>query len=264
MITSEKMKRILTICSSDENVKAEVVKNHDNNLWWPMDITDKRMRLLIAGLSTRISYNMITTYQQVLTNLNKHSYEEIIIMDDECLAEIVSPLGLLNARMTYIKSMINFIENFYNELDKYSNEKLIELISKNVHGASYKVAQCCVLYLRGYYCGVMPVDSGMKDILLPCIGFTKRNGSIAHEVLRKELEEIVKKLELESIVNKNGYSELITIPKNTPFTWWSHLVLIYFKRFYCNKHKPDLCPLCKEYDLPCLCCKNRGTGNDNN
>ena len=255
MITSEKLKRILAICSSDENVKAEVVKNHDNNLWWPTDITDKRMRLLIAGLSTRISYNMITTYQQVVAKLNKHSYEEIIKMDDECLSEIVSPLGLLNARMTYIKSMINFIEKYYNDLDKYNNEKLIELISKNVHGASYKVAQCCVLYLRGYYCGIMPVDSGMKDILLPCIGFTKRNGSIAHEILRKELEEIVKKLDLESIVDKNGYSKLITIPKNTPFTWWSHLVLIYFKRFYCNKHKPDLCPLCKEYDLPCLCCK---------
>ena len=255
MITSEKLKRILAICSSDENVKAEVVKNHDNNLWWPTDIADKRMRLLIAGLSTRISYNMITTYQQVVAKLNKHSYEEIIKMDDECLSEIVSPLGLLNARMTYIKSMINFIEKYYNDLDKYNNEKLIELISKNVHGASYKVAQCCVLYLRGYYCGIMPVDSGMKDVLLPCIGFTKRNGSIAHEILRKELEEIVKKLDLESIVDKNGYSKLITIPKNTPFTWWSHLVLIYFKRFYCNKHKPDLCPLCKEYDLPCLCCK---------
>lgn len=255
MITSEKLKRILAICSSDENVKAEVVKNHDNNLWWPTDITDKRMRLLIAGLSTRISYNMITTYQQVVAKLNKHSYEEIIKMDDECLSEIVSPLGLLNARMTYIKSMINFIEKYYNDLDKYNNEKLIELISKNVHGASYKVAQCCVLYLRGYYCGIMPVDSGMKDILLPCIGFTKRNGSIAHEILRKELEEIVKKLDLEGIVDENGYSKLIAIPKNTPFTWWAHLVLIYFKRFYCNKHKPDLCPLCKEYDLPCLCCK---------
>lgn len=255
MITSEKLKRILAICSSDESVKEEVVKNHDNNLWWPTDIADKRMRLLIAGLSTRISYNMIATYQQVVAKLNKHSYEEIIKMDDECLSEIVSPLGLLNARMTYIKSMINFIEKYYNDLDKYNNEKLIELISKNVHGASYKVAQCCVLYLRGYYCGIMPVDSGMKDVLLPCIGFTKRNGSIAHEILRKELEEIVKKLDLESIVDKNGYSKLITIPKNTPFTWWSHLVLIYFKRFYCNKHKPDLCPLCKEYDLPCLCCK---------
>ena len=255
MITSEKLKRILAICSSDESVKEEVVKNHDNNLWWPTDIVDKRMRLLIAGLSTRISYNMIATYQQVVAKLNKHSYEEIIKMDDECLSEIVSPLGLLNARMTYIKSMINFIEKYYNDLDKYNNEKLIELISKNVHGASYKVAQCCVLYLRGYYCGIMPVDSGMKDVLLPCIGFTKRNGSIAHEILRKELEEIVKKLDLESIVDKNGYSKLITIPKNTPFTWWSHLVLIYFKRFYCNKHKPDLCPLCKEYDLPCLCCK---------
>ena len=81
MITSEKLKRILAICSSDESVKEEVVKNHDNNLWWPTDIADKRMRLLIAGLSTRISYNMIATYQQVVAKLNKHSYEEIIKME---------------------------------------------------------------------------------------------------------------------------------------------------------------------------------------
>lgn len=255
MMTSEKLERILYVCSSDENVKAEVVKNHDNNLWWPTDITDKRMRLLIAGLSTRISYNMIATYQQVIANLNKYSYVEIVKMDDESLSQIVAPLGLLNARMTYLKSMISFIENFYDTIDIYSNEELIELISKSVHGASYKVAQCCVLYLRGYYCGIMPVDSGMKDVLLPCIGFTGRKGSIAHEMLRKELEEIVIKLDLESIITQNGYSELITIPKDTPLTWWSHLVLIYFKRFYCNKHKPDQCPLCKEYELPCLCSK---------
>ena len=256
-MTNEKLKRILTICSSDDNVKAEVVKNHDNNLWWPTDIADKRMRLLIAGLSTRISYSMIATYQQVLANLNKRSYIEIVKMDDESLSEIIAPLGLLNVRMTYLKSMISFIENFYDDIDKYSNEDLIILISKNVHGASYKVAQCCVLYLRGYYCGVMPVDSGMKDVLLPCIGFTRRKGSIAHEILRKELEEIVAKLDLESIVIQNGYGGLITIPKDTPLTWWSHLVLIYFKRFYCNKHKPIQCPLCKEYELPCLCYKNR-------
>lgn len=255
MMTSEKLKRILDLCSSNEDVKTEVVKNYDNNLWWPTDITDKRMRLLIAGLSTRISYGMIATYRQVIVSLNEHNYEGIVKMDDECLSKIVSPLGLLNLRTVYIKSMIKFIEKFYNELDEYNNERLISLISKNVYGASYKVAQCCVLYLRGYHCGIMPVDSGMKDVLLPCIGFTKHNGSIANEILRKELEEIVKKLDLESIIKKNGYSELIKIPGNAPFTWWSHLVLIYFKRFYCNKHRPELCPLRKEYDLPCLCCK---------
>lgn len=255
MMTNEKLERILTICSSDDNVKAEVIKNHDNNLWWPTDVTDKRMRLLIAGLSTRISYNMIATYQQVIANLNKYSYTEIVNMDDESLSRIVAPLGLLNARMTYLKSMICFIENFYDRIEKYSNEELIVLISKSVHGASYKVAQCCVLYYRGYYCGVMPVDSGMKDVLLPCIGFTGHKGSIAHEILRKKLEEIVTKLDLERIIVQNGYNGLITIPKDTPLTWWAHLVLIYFKRFYCNKHKPDQCPLCKEYELPCLCCK---------
>ena len=54
----ENIKMILDICSEQPDVKENVIKNHDNNLWWPLDITDYRKRLLVAGLSTRISYNM--------------------------------------------------------------------------------------------------------------------------------------------------------------------------------------------------------------
>lgn len=254
-MTSKKMERVLSICSREDTVKYEVIKNHDDNMWWPENISDKKMRLIIAGLSTRISYSMINTYQQVILNLNDYSFEEIAKMDTEKLLAIIAPIGLHNTRITYIKSMICFIENFYDELDKYNNDELIELISKNVQGASYKVAQCCVLYMRGYYCGVMPVDSGMKDVLLPCIGFAKYTGALSHEILRKELEEIVSTIDLASIVKENGYQGLITLPKDKILTWWTHLVLIYFKRFFCNKHKPKQCPLCREYKLPCLCYK---------
>ena len=34
----------LDVCSKQEPVKKEVIKNHDNNLWWPKEIEDYRKR----------------------------------------------------------------------------------------------------------------------------------------------------------------------------------------------------------------------------
>ena len=58
--------KIINICAKQEDVKKEVRDNHDENKWWPTSVSDYRKRLLIAGLSTRISYNMIGTYQKVI------------------------------------------------------------------------------------------------------------------------------------------------------------------------------------------------------
>ena len=57
--------KMIDICSKQQDVKEEVYKNHDENMWWPMSIKDGKKRLLIAGLSTRISYNMILTYNDL-------------------------------------------------------------------------------------------------------------------------------------------------------------------------------------------------------
>ena len=69
-MTKEEFKKIIYICSKQEKVKEAVLKNHDNNLWWPLEITDYRKRMLFAGLSTRISYNMINCYRNVIFELN--------------------------------------------------------------------------------------------------------------------------------------------------------------------------------------------------
>lgn len=236
------LSRILDVCSSLDDVKVDVVKNYENNLWWPLDIDDYRKRLLIAGLSTRISYFMINSYRNVIKNLNYFTYNEIKNMTEKKIVNIIKPLGLNNTRYKYIRSMINFIENNKSNINKLNINKLIELISRNVDGASYKVAQCCVLYMKGYHCGVMPVDSGMKNIFLPCIGFKEYNSAIGHNILRKKLEKLIKGLDLEKIIKKNRYNDL-NFNVYTNATWWSHLVLIYFKRHYCNKHKPKNCPL---------------------
>lgn len=45
-------------------------RRNDNNehLRWSLEVGDYRKRLLIAGLSTRISYNMIDSYRKVIND----------------------------------------------------------------------------------------------------------------------------------------------------------------------------------------------------
>lgn len=64
-MNKEKLKEILSIWSSMPKVKEEIFKNYNNNLGWSIDIEDYRKRLLIAGLSTRIFYNMINSYRKI-------------------------------------------------------------------------------------------------------------------------------------------------------------------------------------------------------
>lgn len=253
-MTKEEFKNIISICSSMEDVKKDVCKNHDNNMWWPLEIVDYRKRLLVAGLSTRISYNMIDNYITIINNLNKYSYEQIKNMSKDELISIIKGLGLSNTRYKYLKSMMDFIEKYGDELLHESNDKLIDLISEHVSGASYKVAQCCVLYMREYYCGIMPVDSGMKDVELPCLGFDKYNNAIGHDILRKQLQDLTMDNDMKDIIENNGYDTL-NIPDYTNATWWTHLVLIYYKRHYCNKHKPSECPLLKRGYAKSKCIK---------
>lgn len=255
-MTKAEFRRIISICSSVKNVQIDILKNHDNNMWWPLSITDYRKRLLIAGLSTRVSYNMINTYMKVINQLNQYSFEEIKQMSKDRLIDIIKGLGLSNARYKYLSSMINFIDLYKKRLLTMPNNDLINLIAENVNGASYKVAQCCVLYIKGYYCGIMPVDSGMKDIELPCIGFNEYRNSQGHDVLRKQLEALAKDNNMEDIIKQNGYKSL-NIPDYNNATWWTHLVLIYFKRHYCNKHKPNNCPLLHKNLAKSKCLKPR-------
>ena len=251
-----KFVKIIDICSKQEDVKEEVHRNHDNNKWWPKEIIDYRKRLLIAGLSTRISYNMIDTYQKVIQKFDIYSYEQICTMDEETLKDIIRPLGLTKSRMTYIKSMIGFIEKNEEIINELSNNELIELIAKEVNGASFKVGECCTLYMRGYYCGVMPVDSGMKDIELPCMGFDYIKSAKGNKILSDEISEIVKRNDFKKIIKENGYEDLNIENMNNP-TWLIHLILIYYKRLYCNKHRIDDCELNKQ-KLAKKRCKNEG------
>ena len=239
---------IVKTAASLPSVRREVLNNHDDNLWWPQNVNDWRLRMVIAGWSSRISYSNISAFRKVVAEINQIGYRKLCNLSDTELEQLIKPLGLINSRKQYLRSISTFIKGL-EEKGKdpahIPSDDLIRAIVESVKGAGYKVAQCAVLYAKGYHCGVFPVDSGMKDLLGPCIGLDlPKYNPLAHEIMRKHIENILQRhaSDYHALAMQLGYREL-NIPKNKPPVWWVHLVLIYFKRLYCNKKRPDSCPL---------------------
>lgn len=201
------------------------------------------MRLIIAGLSTRVSYAMINTYVKVIRQLENMSIDEFFSLSQERKTEILKPLGLIKNRLTYVNSMLQFIKDNPN-MDELSDEQFLEKVNHDVKGASYKVAQCALLYRRGYPNDIMPVDSGMKDVMLPCLGYPKQKAGVGHEIARKLLEKDIAQINIQQFISKNE----LDISENQ-FSWWAHLSLIYYKPACCNKKNLDTCTLACVKDL---------------
>jgi hypothetical protein len=245
-LSSERLYDILAVCAARADVREEVLRNHDDNLWWPRDVEDWRLRMVIAGWSTRVSYAMISTYQRVVRQAAYIGYEKLCWLGDEALYNLVGSLGLFTARKQYLHSICAFIDGLDQNSDLLDvpNDLLINEIAERVKGAGYKVAQCAVLYAKGYHCGIFPVDSGMKDLLGPCLGLRLPKRPIAHEIMRKHMEHNLNSApdRYRNLAGRSGYAELDLQLKAAP-VWWAHLVLIYFKRLYCNQRSPARCPL---------------------
>ncbi|GAA3168677.1 MULTISPECIES: hypothetical protein [Streptomyces] len=234
------------------DVRAEVEANHDNNRWWPVTITDPRVRMLAAGWSTRVSYRMVDTYAKVIRAADTLGFDALVTFADDELAKLVRPLGLAQTRIDYLRSLAELLQGWGKEgIDPLSpsadNDELIDDFAQRVRGASYKVAQCALLTARGYHCGIVPVDSGMVSKLAPALGINLPSGAVAHERMRHVLEAAVHTRAdgFRALADEHGHQ--VTIPAGAEPTWWVHLTLIYFKRLYLNGPSPRLCerrPLC--------------------
>ena len=229
-----------------DDVRRDVEANHDENRWWPTSIADPRMRMLAAGWSTRVSYHMIDTYRAVITRADGYGFDHLVGLSDTNLIDLVRPLGLPSSRIRYLRSLTVFLNQAHNAATA-TTDVLIEQFATGVDQASYKVAQCAVLYAHGYHCGVIPVDSGMITRLAPVLGLQVGGGPIAHEQMRRALEAAVSDNpeHYRRLAGDLGYR--VTIPADATPTWWLHLVLIYFKRRYLNRTHPQLCahrPVC--------------------
>ncbi len=243
------------------DVRQEVLRNHDDNRWWPLYVTDWRLRLLIPGWSARVSYHMIESYETVTARANAIGFDTLRALGDAEIAAVVAPIGLANARIGYLRSVVGLIEGDLADpgiLSRLDNDTLVGLFRQRVSGAGYKVAQCAILYAKGYHCGIFPVDSGMKDMLGPCVGILLPKGPMGHEVMRKRIEALLaaQPERYRALAVELGYDSLQLPGQGAP-VWWAHLVLIYFKRFHCNRRRPLLCPLravrCAGWELGAMC-----------
>jgi len=91
-MTKDKLEQVLKSISKNKKVQEEVFKNFENNLWWPSAVKDKKMRLIIAGLSTRVSYAMINSYIKVIRQLENLDYYEFLALGHNKVTEILKPL----------------------------------------------------------------------------------------------------------------------------------------------------------------------------
>jgi hypothetical protein len=223
-------------------VRAAVEANHDDNRWWPTSIADPRIRMLVAGCSTRISYSVVDAYARVVAETNALGFEELVALDDGEVAHLVRPLGLPSARIGYFRSLTRFITCEQDDILVSEPDRIIHRFAAQVHYASFKVAQCAVLYARGYHCGIIPVDSGMVTRLGPVLGVALPRTPMAHETLRALLQRCVtdRAQDYHELIDQIGYQ--ISIPTDAEPTWWMHLVLIYFKRLHLNRPGTRLCP----------------------
>ena len=242
---ADRLRAFVTSAATQPDVQAAVEANHDDNRWWPAYVQDWRIRMAVAGWSSRVSYAMVSTYAGVVARADTLGWDMLSTLDDESLARLVRPIGLPSARIRYLRSLARFIDRAGVpgiDLATAPPDELIASFSAEVNGAGYNTAQCAVLYARGYHCGVIPVDSGMVTRLAPLLGITLTAGTAAYEHLRKLLQAAV-------TAHADAYRDLaarlgyqLTIPPGAPPTWFAHLVLIYFKRLYLNRPAPQLCP----------------------
>jgi hypothetical protein len=247
---SNRLYTVLSRIAALPELKAAVEANHDNNRWWPTTLVDPRMRMLVAGWSTRVSYSMVDVYAHVVTQADRIGYDQIARTNDDMIANLVRPIGLPAARLTYLRSLTAFLTRLEGEgTDPLVSDvdMIISRFAAEVQQASFKVAQCAMLYARGYHCGIIPVDSGMVTKLAPVLGLCLPAGPMAHEHMRLRLQACVadRPDDYRDIARTLGYQ--VAIPSEATPTWWVHLMLIYFKRLYLNRPKPGVCqarPVC--------------------
>jgi hypothetical protein len=241
----ERMYSLVACAARQPDVRAAVEANHDDNQWWPLSIADWRMRMAVAGWSTRVSYSMISTYADVVSRADSLGWERLTVLDDAALGAIIRPLGLVASRVGYLRSLAEFVghaDTAGADLAGMQPEDLVRLFAARVRRAGYKVAQCATLYARGYHCGIIPVDSGMVSRLAPFLGIRLGSHPEAYEQLRHLLQAGTSAMAARYRDLASGLGYQVHIPDDADPTWFVHLVLIYFKRLYLNRPGPRLCP----------------------
>src|SRR5699024_1020989 len=134
---NDKIVQIVKTMAIQPDVMNAVIKSHDENPWWPMSITDWRMRMIVAGLSTRVSFRMLHIYKNAIAELSKLTYEDVKKSSDDTLMQILKPLGLVNNRLKFFRSMVEYLSRYNTDEEFFTktDTQIINDINNFVYGA---------------------------------------------------------------------------------------------------------------------------------
>ena len=107
---AERLLSFVTLAAAQPDVKTAVEANHDDNRWWPDYVSDWRVRMTVAGWSARVSYSMINTYAEVVARTDAIGWKKLTALSDRSLSHVVQTLGLVTARVRYVRSLADFID----------------------------------------------------------------------------------------------------------------------------------------------------------
>lgn len=77
-LDNQRVLNLLRAASQQPQIRRMVEDNHDNNRWWPLEVADPRIRMAVAGWSSRVSYAMIATYQEVVDRTASIGWDSLI------------------------------------------------------------------------------------------------------------------------------------------------------------------------------------------
>jgi hypothetical protein len=95
---AERVYSLVACAARQPDVRAVVEANHHDNRWWPLSVADRQVRMAAVGWSTHVSYSMISTYAGVVRHADSLGWGGLTALDDQALAAVVRPLGLINFR----------------------------------------------------------------------------------------------------------------------------------------------------------------------
>ena len=80
--TADRVYSLVACAAQEPEIRDAVEANHDDNRWWPLSVSDWRVRMTVAGWSTRVSYAMINTYADVVAQADSLGWGGLTRLDD--------------------------------------------------------------------------------------------------------------------------------------------------------------------------------------
>lgn len=150
--------------------------------WWP---ASNEIEMLIGMILVQ-NTNWLNV-EKSLANLEeatKFDLEKTIALNDEDLQSLIKPSGFYKSKASYIKNILDFYQNKYQEFNDYDTDDLRKKLL-TIKGVGYETADVILLYL--FHRPVFVSDAYAKKLFATLLGDDSQQ--ISYMSLKKFVED---------------------------------------------------------------------------